>query len=67
MVFREDSSLKKFAEYLGYLFMYFTFTTILYFVLRLTNKFPKDWTYWHVIFITATLILISKLIRKGLE
>jgi hypothetical protein len=52
---------------LGYVLMYFIFTTILFFILVLLKKLPDTWTYFHVITVTLTIILVGKLIRWFLK
>ena len=64
----ENIAIKKIGEGLGYLFSYFTFTTILYFVVYYLEKIPETWTYFHVMLITLIIayigFVISWLLKK---
>ncbi len=62
MKFKENKTNKEY-EYLGYIIMYFIFTTILYLILTFLNKIPETWNYLHVMAITIIIILISRLIK----
>jgi hypothetical protein len=67
MEFDKNHSNFSISVYAGYLFSYFIFTTVLYFILTLLNKIPCEWTYFHVMIITISLIIISKILGKILE
>lgn len=54
---------KEASMIIGYLIMYFIFTTILYFILRLLNKIPENWNYVHIMFITLLIVIIGKSIK----
>jgi len=55
------------GEKIGYLVMYLLFTTILYFILKLLNKFPDDWNYFYIMGLIFIIVLIGVLIKKVLE
>jgi hypothetical protein len=57
-------TLEKIGEVTGFLSSYFLFTTILFFVLKLTNKLPQTWNYLHISYITLTIILTGFFIKK---
>ena len=54
---------KKRGEKIGYVIMYFIFTTILYFILKLLDKIPDSWTYFHVLSLTLSIVLLGTLIK----
>ena len=57
----------KSIEWLGYIIMYFIFTTVLYFILRFFNKLPETWNYFYIAIITLFIVLIGRLIRLLLK
>lgn len=58
---------QKIGRNIGYIVMYFVFTTILYFVLRFLGKLPEIWDYFTILFLTLILVIIGKLIKRGLK
>src|SRR3989344_1310655 len=49
---KEDSgNEKKPGKVIGFIVMYFIFTSILYFALQLLKKLPGNWNYMHVVLI----------------
>ena len=67
MLFEQDKSTEKFSEKIGYIFAYFLFTTILFFILKLLNKIPGSWSYYHIIGITLVITLIGIVIKRFLK
>jgi len=67
MNFEEDNSVEKFGENIGYIAAYFSFTTILYFVLTLAKKLPASWTYLHIMLITFSIVLVGSAIKRLLK
>jgi len=67
MVLQKETFIYFFGRITGFIFMYFLFTTIFYFILKLTDKFPTNWGYIHIIFITLLLILTGRLIKRWLK
>lgn len=59
--------MRKIGEIIGYLFMYFLFTTILYFILNFLDKIPKTWNYFHIIILTGVIVLLGNVIREILK
>ncbi len=57
----------KIPQIIGYTIMYFIFTTILFFILILTDKLPINWNYFHVLIITLFIILLGRLIKLLLK
>ena len=57
----------KIGGILSYTAMFFIFTTILYFILSLTNKLPESWNYITIIIITFLIILIGKSLKYWME
>jgi hypothetical protein len=50
-------------SWIGYATAYTIFTTILFFILTLTNHMPQPWTIFHVIGITAAIALTGRTIQ----
>jgi len=48
---------------IGYIIMYFIFTTVLYFILKYFDKIPENWNYIHMMVITLFIVLLGKLIK----
>jgi len=57
----------KTGEKIGYALMYIVFTTILFFILNLLNRYPEDWTYFNAYGISLVIIIIGRSIRNYLE
>ena len=53
-----------FAEKIGFLAGYFIFTTILFSILKFTDKLPSSWNYFSIALITASIVLIGGLIKR---
>lgn len=58
------SKKEKYKELIGYILMYFIFTTILYFILKSLDKIPERWNYFYIMIITLLIVFIAKLIRR---
>jgi len=56
-----------FLEFVGYFFMVFVFTGVLYFVLHFSGKLPNSWGYFHILTFTLVLVFIGKCIRFWLK
>jgi len=67
MNFEEKKRIEFFGKGAGFVITYLIFTTVLYFLLKLIGKFPSDWTYFHIIFITFFIILLGTVIRLLLK
>ena len=67
MKFEEKYAANKTGKRMGYAFAYFLFTTILFFILRMSNKIPDTWSYFHmmgiVLFIALTGIGLKRVLR----
>lgn len=63
MDFNNNKKNKKAGKVIGYLVMYFVFTTVFYFILKLLNRIPESWKYYHVMPITLALVLLGTLIK----
>lgn len=53
--------------YIGYIGMFFVFSTMLYFILRLTEKLPETWGIFHIYWAVLVGLLIVKLLRWVIE
>ena len=58
---------KKITEKIGYVVMYFIFTTIFYFILKSLDKLPDSWNYFHVLSLTLSIVLLGTLIKLLLK
>lgn len=67
MIFEQNNSIKRLGEKIGYVFSYFLFTAILFFILRLLNKIPSFYSYFHIVIITLLIVLIGIIIKRFLE
>ena len=57
---------QKTGKIIGYVLMYFVFTTILYFILLILDKLPIFRNYFNVILLTFTLVIIGRGIKYWL-
>ena len=67
MEFDEKNSKQNIGKIIGYVLMFFIFTTILYFILLLLGKLPKFGGYFSVILLTTSLVLIVRGIKYWLS
>jgi|GEM_PF-1922954 len=67
MNFGQDNSTESIGEKVGYVVAYLLFTTILFLVLNLTHKIPDSWSYFHIMGITFSIVLIGTVIRRVLK
>ncbi len=67
MIFEEDKSSEKLGERIGYIFSYFAFTTILFLIMILLKKIPKNWTYLHMMVIVLAIAFIGALLKRTLK
>lgn len=63
----KKSKKEKYIELIGYILMYFIFTTILYFILKSLDKIPERWNYFYIMAITLLIVFIAKLIRRYIK
>ena len=62
--FDKKQEINKIGRFLGFLFSYFIFTTILYLILNILNKLPQGVGYFHIYLLTAYIVSIGILMRK---
>jgi hypothetical protein len=67
MELNKNSNLEKVGKILGCILAYILFTTVLYFILVLTNKIPKEWTYNNIIIITILITFTGFVIKRILK
>ena len=67
MIFEKNNSAENAGEFLGFVFSYFAFTTMLFFVLRFSGKLPKGWTYLCIMAVTLLIIGSGLLIKRLLK
>jgi hypothetical protein len=60
-------NLEKAGEKVGYGAMFFIFTTILYFALKIFEKIPPSWNYWYVAFLSLSIVLFGTLIKMAVR
>ncbi len=67
VIFEYNGKIEKIGEGLGYVFSYFLFTTILFFILVILNKFPESWSYFHIMGIVILIAATGATIRRLLK
>ncbi|MFH0936636.1 MAG: hypothetical protein V1815_03095 [Candidatus Woesearchaeota archaeon] len=67
MKFEENKKAEKIGEKIGFIVMYFIFTTFIYLILRLSKKIPENWSYIHIIILTFGIIIIGGILNKILK
>jgi len=67
MDFDKSDNYKKLGKFIGFVVMFFIFTTILFFVLKFFEKLPSTWGYLHIIFVSSAIILAGKAINLWLK
>ena len=65
MDFKNNKS--NWSAILGFVVTYFVFTTIFYFIIKISDKMPAGWNYLYAIMITLTIVLIGKLLQLWLK
>ena len=65
--FDKKNNFELWGKRIGYVLSYFLFTTILYLILYFTEKLPKSWTYFHILFITLSIMLIGVILQRVLK
>ena len=58
-----QGGMKKFGKVVGFVVMYFVFTTVLYFLLRFLGKFPEGWNYFYLMLVTLAVVLFGNLLK----
>ena len=59
----ETKNKQSIGKKIGYVFMYFVFTTILYFILTFLNKIPQSWNYIHILNLTLFIVLLGTFLK----
>ena len=67
MDFKKKNIYQKTGKILGYMVFYLIFTIILFFILKLTGKFPENWRYIHLIPLTLFIFLLGQFIDLSLK
>ena len=50
---------ENYGKVAGYLFSFFLLTTILFLILKYTQKLPPTWTYLHIMMIIIVIVLVG--------
>ena len=53
-----------FAEKIGFLAGYFIFTTMIFLIVKFSDRLPSSWNYFSIALITLSIVLIGGLIRR---
>lgn len=61
------SKVEKIGRITGYIFVYFLFTTILFYMFVLLDRFPASWSYLHLVGITFLITLLGVEIKWELS
>lgn len=67
MISEENKTIESLGEKLGYIFSYFIFTTILFFILSISNKISGPLSYVYVMVIVALISVAGILIKRFLR
>jgi len=67
MIHRDDKNSPKVGKIVGYLFSYFLFATVLYFILKYTDKLPNNWSYINIVLLTLGIVFIGLILGKILR
>lgn len=67
MDFSKEKSKDSIGFYIGYIGMYFVFSTVLYFVLRFTGVLPEKWSVFYIYWLVVAGLIVVKLLRWGIE
>ena len=65
--FDEKKTEEKYGKIIGYVIAYLIFTTILFFILKVLNKMPESWNYFHIMAITLLIVFVGIFIKKLLK
>ena len=58
---------ENYGKLAGYLFSFFLLTTILFLILKYTQKLPSTWTYLHVLAIIIFVVLVGSGLQRMLK
>lgn len=64
---QRGAAVERFGEKIGFLFSFFLFTTMLYFILFFLGKLSATWTYFHVMGITFSIVLVGMIFKRLLK
>jgi len=67
MEFKDKGNFKVAGIIIAVIFMYFVFTTVLYFILKFTHRLPASWSYISLSIVTTFVILSGSLIKLLLK
>ena len=67
MSIQSNNMAEKFGLVIGFLFIYFVFTTVLYFILSILERLPANWNYFYVMVLTAIIVFIGFAVRKYIK
>ena len=59
--------LEKTGEKFGFVLMFIISATILFFILKILNKTPDNWGYFHILILVFIITLIGIIIKKTLK
>jgi len=63
---KQNESIEKVGEYLGFLVGFFLFTTALFYILTFTNKIGSL-TYYHIIGIATSILIVGTIFKNLLK
>jgi len=58
---------KEIGKISAFLIMFFLFTTVFYFILKLTDRLPSGWNYLYVVPLTLSITLFGVLLKLSLK
>jgi hypothetical protein len=63
----EKNNSRKLGKIVGFILMYFVFTTIFYFVLNYFEKLPENFNFFYMLNLTLSFVLIGSLLKITLK
>lgn len=67
MIFEENKAVEIFGERIGFIVGYFLFTTVLFYVLTLSNRLPESWSYGNIMLVSIVVCGIGFTIKRLLK
>lgn len=64
MDFDKGRKAENLGKSIGLIVFYLIFTTVVYFIFKLTGKLPSNYTYFHIIPFTLMILLIGVLLKQ---
>ena len=63
MISNKEETEKRLGKIAGFIFMYLIVTIGLYFILKLTHRFPIQWNIFYIFALTLSIFLLGTLLK----